>query len=104
MYFITVLSLRTETHHGKTFKDVPHCRCMGYRIKLEDAIGTVKTNAADIHECSFTYAVIEKYGEGMYADPEEIQWYIWEGDDETGGYKECERPEPLKKIISFGIG
>ena len=45
---------------------------------LEDAIKCVETNACDIQDCAYNYAMISSSEEGCYGfNDEELYWYRW---------------------------
>lgn len=85
-------------------------RCWGWYPTLKEAKKAVRYNVADMHECSFNYAVIEKTPFGIPAISDVgAWWYKWIPDpsDEhnmQGKWQACERPEWAKGIIGWGIG
>jgi hypothetical protein len=123
-YFITCMRLNSERSRGWLRDHIQHLieknglevsdeikkwdrihdegidsRCMGWYENLEDAVDVLEHNRMDVHECSFTYAVIEKARSGPYAQAFEVQWYIW--DEEREGYIECDKPSELEHVAHF---
>ena len=97
MFFITTLK---GTHMTQNFSS----RCVGFFETEEAAANEVEANSGDMYECDFKYAVIEKYGPGIYFRSEAVRWYEWKGNSREGRYVRCERPEVYKGICNFSIG
>lgn len=50
---------------------------------LEDAIRCVETNACDIQDCAYNYAMISSSEEGCYGlQDKELYWYKWDRESE----------------------
>ena len=80
-------------------------RVVGFYFSFEEAETAVLNNWGDIYEDGYyKYAVIEGHEEGLYSIDLHPQFYKWEGDAETGGYKPIERPECTKYFGGFTIG
>jgi len=73
--------------------DFPQSHDMGWYMSIEEAIQCVKENWLDIHECCYNYALVQLKTRGPYSRSRDYQWFIWKGNDEDGGYIECERPK-----------
>jgi len=82
MYFITTIEVK-----GKDIKDV---RCVGYFDTFEKAEKRVMTNACDIWETCYNYAVIENIPEGLYQYDFHPTWYKYH--KLTDSYNKCEQP------------
>jgi len=80
-------------------KGIHNSRCVGYYTNFADADEDVKNNNLDIHEYTYTYAVIEKMEEGLYPLAKERWFYEWDG-----GYKPMEEPKELIFYTNFCIG
>ncbi len=81
----------------------PDCfdgRTPGYFNTYECVIG----NYGDIHETTYRYAVIEEFDEGLYNIPKLEKWFRWTGNNDSGKYVECKKPDSLKRTVCFGIG
>lgn len=74
---------------------------------FEKARGVIDRNDADIHEGSYTYAVIERIvPDWIYPETQgdyQQWWFKWEGNLETGKYEPCPAPPEYARIIGFGI-
>lgn len=80
-------------------------RVVGYFFSFEEAEEAVLNNWGDLYEDGYyEYAVIEGLEDGLYSVDLHPQFYKWEGDKETGGYKKIERPEFTKRFTGFTIG
>lgn len=91
MYFVTAISY-----------DYPKgdVRCFGYFKTFNDFSNHVaKHGLDDLYEYYYQYLVIEHYGDGIYAECEEVGWFEWKGK-----FVSCEKPEFLKGIVHFAIG
>ena len=82
---------------------VEDTRTIGYYLDFETAKKKVETNAFDIHENCYEYAVIEDVGPGLYASTESTPvFFKW--DESVHGYREIEMPESLRNFCGFTIG
>ena len=79
-------------------------RCFGYYADRGVAESAVERNACDLHECLYTWAVVEGVGEGIHAgamtDGENQTWYQWV----DGKWTRAVRPNYLSNICGFSIG
>ena len=127
VYFLTTCELRTISDYGNK-KYVEYLRngkedriydlrksTLGWYPTFEQAEECVLTNNCDIHECSCTWAVIEKLHFGIYPylydscflehKKNDFQtFYQWVGptntfEDQSGGYKKLE--DPPKELIEY---
>jgi hypothetical protein len=89
MYFITATTERGKEH-----------RCFGYYVDLYDAKDAVLGNMMDIHECLYTYVVIENIEEGIHGECSYQKWFEWK----ENKWSECETPNWAKGIINWAIG
>jgi len=78
-------------------------RCWGFYSKREWALETLHTNATDLWETIYDYAVLEKYYEGI-SNEEMSSRQFFKYDRERNGYFEIEEPECVKHLCSFSIG
>jgi len=80
------------------------CRAPGWYENLDEAVRAVEENIGDIFESgTYPYCVIEAMAEGIYGYMDEFVWFVWEGDEKTGGYKRI-ITNPLPRTCGFGIG
>lgn len=98
--------LYTVTTIAEAGRGFGGCRQVAICTTKHDARRIVTRNAADIHERSYTWAVIEPvtsdcvYGGLEYWD--EVEWYEWQGDPDTGAYKlKDATPEEFLATIGF---
>lgn len=59
-------------------------RAPGYFRKLDEAFECISKNRGDIFEDGYyNYAVIEKIGQGLYPQVQEIQWFFYDRQDRS---------------------
>lgn len=75
-------------------------RCIGFTHRLDDAIKAILDNVCDIHEQTFTYALIEDIEEGLYPNVVSEKWFEWTDD----GYHPIDKPEQFRQYGNFAIG
>lgn len=89
MYFITCFRKYEIDKNG--WPDLGASRTFGYYNDRDVAIRMVELNNLDIHECLYTYAVIEHIPEGLYNLATERIFFKWNEDKEI-----YEMIEPIK--------
>lgn len=94
MYFITGVECSAER--------VGACRCWGYYLNKDDAIRALNTNATDMWEFCYDYAVLECYEEGVPAEC--VGALFFKYDKEKDGYFEIEKPWQFEGLSNFGLG
>ncbi len=109
-YFITCFDDRwmestrrffdNEQSNGETGSS----QCFGYYADRAKAEAAVERNACDLHECLYTWAVVEGLPEGIHPGPphnDEFEtWYQWV----DGKWTRAIKPECLRQMASFSIG
>jgi len=83
----------------ESYGDLTDSRCFGWYEHLEDAVDIVENNRSDIHECAYTYAVIEEVSSGPCSPAVDLMWFKWNRDDEA--YISCDKPAELERITGF---
>jgi hypothetical protein len=82
-------------------------RVVGLFTEKADAVAAIERNACDMYEHGYyKYAVVEVVRLNVLypVDTEEpIEWYVWQGDCETGGYKSVPCPKMFERIRGFGF-
>ena len=80
MFLVRTLKIN-EVIDGELFEIhdvIPHDRAPGYFRKLEEAFECISRNRGDIFEDGYyNYAVIERIGQGLYPQVQEIQWFYY---------------------------
>ena len=99
IYTITTLN---KLHEENIPYDSLGPRCIGWFNNHEDAKHAVTNNMGDMWEGSYTYAVIERVGEGLYQT--EPDYELFKFNTKTMKYEPIETPEYMKHFCSFGIG
>ena len=100
MYFITCFSKCEKDERG--FFRGGAQRTFGYMPSFEDAENALNSNACDMFEYLYEYAVVEKIGPYIHPDVEEEKWFKW--DNEKKGFFQIEKPEATNGICNFAIG
>ena len=77
-------------------------RCWGFYSNKQDALDALHTNATDMWETVYDYAVLEEYYEGICGYGEYRQYFKY--DQEKDGYFEIETPDFMKGYGFFSIG
>ncbi len=73
---------------------IPHDRAPGWFRKFEEAYDCISQNRGDIFEDGYyNYALIERIGQGLYPQVEEIQWFFYDRRD--GSILTVSRPEQI---------
>lgn len=75
---------------------------VGYYTDLDVAIEAVSSNACDINETVYDYAVIEKVSEGLYNPSVTSYWFKY--NREKDSYEPIDEPNEVKHICGFSIG
>ena len=96
IYTITCLTNLEEDKTG--WPNFGASAFMGYYFDRDEAINAVETNRCGIDERCYTYAVIEKIDEGLYAYPRPRLFYKF--NIEKGIYEHIEEPEFMKHIAN----
>lgn len=53
-------------------------RCFGYYFNFEEAKQAVLENRGNIHECVYTFCVIEEYAPGIHSLGIQKAWFIYD--------------------------
>lgn len=114
MYFVTTITSKefdyTKAGHegtnkkGNPLPGIEQTRCPGYFIKRKDAFSCIEENWGDIYEGDFTYAIVERIGDGIYDFGPQIRWYKWKGSWDHGRYVQIDQPEHYKQIVGIAVG
>lgn len=94
MYFITTIQEKNDEIIGQ--------RCVGYVDTYEDAEEIVESNAYDICETIYNYAVIEEIPSGIYQYDVNAKWFKYNELEEK--YEKCDKPDFVKNLVGFAIG
>ena len=100
MYFITCFSKCERNERG--FFCGGAQRTFGYMPTFEEAEKALNTNACDLFECLYEYAVVEKIGPYIHPDVEEEVWFQW--DNDKRGFYRIEKPKASYGTCNFAIG
>lgn len=96
MYFITCFS-NFESEY------LSNSRTFGYFSDYATCIETLNLNVSDMCEAGYySYAVVEKIGEGIHPRAEEIAWFTWI--EEKEGFYVTEKPEWANGWSNFALG
>ena len=68
----------------------------GYYADKETAFDVMRRNVGDMHECIYTYGVIEQLEPGLFPIPKERHWFMW--NQERWGYAPIEPPQYAKEF------
>lgn len=96
MYFITVFENVAE------WPNTGDQRAWGYYYKFADAKRAVENNLTNLHENCYNYALIERIDQGICGYAEQMQWYVW--DYENQRYTEMDQPESMKRLCNLALG
>ena len=100
IYTITMLEkIETDKNGWPNFGST---NIVGYYTDLDKAKEAVTSNAYDINETVYDYAVIEKIEEGLYHPSTEALWFKY--DKENDSYKPIDTPKEVKNSCGFSIG
>lgn len=100
MYFITCVEKLEINERG--WPENGSVRTFGFFEEKNKAFQAVKENWCDLHECLYTYAIVEYITEGIHSFCEE-RWFF-EYNFETRGFDEIKEPEGYKTFTNFAIG
>lgn len=100
-WFITVME-KIEPNE-RFYVTMGSTRCWGFYSNKDWAIEALHTNATDMWETCYNYAVLEKYYEGISNEDHTCRQFF-KYDKERNGYFEIEEPECVKHYCSFAIG
>ncbi len=95
---------------GKAVYLSSHTRTFGYFVELERALQAVRRNEMDLHECLYTWCVVEHLPEGIHpmgADLDALgsneHWFRW--DYELRAWQSTSRPAELERVCGgFALG
>lgn len=95
-----------KSHDGAEilFYAMKSARTVGFCESFEEADKCVKSNAGDINETCYAYAVIEGISPGLYQYAEKNDRHFYKFDDATGTYKTIEEPKEAMHQCGFAIG
>ena len=99
-WFITVME-KIEKDPKYLF-NLGSTRCWGFYTNKQDALNALHTNATDMWETIYDYAVMEEYFEGISGYGFERQFFKY--DREKDGYFEIETPNFMRHYCAFAIG
>lgn len=95
MYFVTVF----EKLPSADYPDTGDKLCVGFFASYKEAHGVVANNIGDIHEQTYTYAVIERIEEGVYSQFDRRWFYKFA----NKGYEPIQTPEETKNWGNYSI-
>ena len=96
-WFVTTFEKIESDKSGSV--DTGDIRCWGFFRDRQVAVDALHTNATDMYEFCYDYAVLEKYYEGLLGYGHERQFFRYER--EKDGYFEIDEPEHLKDYFTF---
>lgn len=82
-------------------KDGQDSRTFGHYRSLKRAMQAVRDNRGEMHECLYTYLVVESVPEGVLAQAKALHWFRWDG-RKRGWTEIAETPFP--GVVNFGMG
>jgi hypothetical protein len=88
-------------HSPKGFLNGEMPRCWGFYTTLDKAIKGLHSSVND-EAGYYTYAVIERVEEGIYAHADEEMWFKY--DFKMRAWKEISAPDFSEGIVNYGIG
>jgi len=95
----TVTSVQESNKHEGSESS----RCWGWYPTYKDASEAVKLNDGDMHECSYTYIVIERIPWGTlgssYPNYKIMQWFKWKNNK----WKKCKPPKWSNCVIGWAF-
>lgn len=100
IYTITMLEKIESDKKG--WPNFGSTNIVGYYTDLAVAIEAVTSNACDINETVYDYAVIEKVSEGLYHPSVTSYWFKYNRAKDS--YEPIDVPDELKHICGFSIG
>ena len=90
IYTITTL-LKEQPHNGAT---------IAWYSNRDAALQDIETNAGDMHECYFSYIILEEVEEGVGCIAKQLAWFEWE----DGFWIECDKPKVFDGVVNWSIG
>lgn len=100
IYTITMLEKVENDKNG--WPNFGSTNVVGYYTDLDVAIKAVTSNACDINETVYDYAVIEEVSEGLYNPSIKSYWFKY--NREKDSYEPIDEPNEVKHICGFSIG
>lgn len=100
MWFVTVVQ-KVELNEFGLVEFGDH-RTWGFFQDKELATSITESNAYDIHDGMYEYAVIEEYDEGIANNTGNTQWFKW--DDNKAGYVKINEPLYARSVCRFAVG
>lgn len=98
IYTVTVFNVKEP----KQVNEIRHItsKCLvGFFTDINEAHWAIKTNACDIHETCYEYAVIEIMNEGLYSTECDRWFYKWS--NVTERYEAIKTPEMFQHMCMF---
>ncbi len=100
-WFLTAMHVEViATHPTGEMKTKRDTRTFGYYKGWNKAYAAVKENRCNMHECLYTYLVMENIGEGVHALCTDEQWFKWTGKR----WKDCRKPAWAKGMTNWALG
>lgn len=100
IYTITMLEKVENDKNG--WPSFGSTNIVGYYTDLDVAIEAVTSNACDINETVYDYAVIEEVSEGLYNPSIKSYWFKYNRTKDS--YEPIDEPNEVKHICGFSIG
>jgi hypothetical protein len=100
IYTILVFTRLEQDEYG--WSEFGSERIVGYYTDKEKAFDAVKSNACDINETCYNYALIEEVEEGLY-NPAFNRW-LFKYNSDIDKYEPIEEPGFMKHFSGFTIG
>ena len=82
--------------------DIGESRTFGYYDNFNDADNALKTNACDMHEYIYHYAILEKIDAGVY--PTLGKRWFYKYDKEKDGFHPIEEPKEFEHYGNIAFG
>lgn len=101
VYTIMVFE-KIECKHG--FCNLGCKRLVGFYHNFDEAEQAVTTNAGDINETCYNYAIIERVKPGLYQCATSEDRTLYKFNYETHIYNKIEEPEFFNRFVGFTIG
>lgn len=100
-WFITVLNI--PDINKDDICNIANQRCWGFYTNKESAIMALHSNATDMYERTYNYAVLEEYCEGISnCNTQNRQFFKY--NKERDGYFAIEEPSIFKHWSGFALG
>jgi hypothetical protein len=99
MFFITAFEKLPDKN-----LNTGNSRCFGFYPEYDMAVEALHKNRCDIYEYCYSYAVIEKIGQGIHQVclNEDRQFFKWNEIKE--GFYEINEPEEVINLLNFSLG